>query len=98
MATPPPVSASTTLLTTKGEKYLLDERNNERPISDSSVFNLLKGKAVTGDTALFSGNRDDYRISDNQDGTYSVASLKGTDTVSNIQNLQFNDGYVLLIT
>ena len=67
------------------------------PISDSGVFNLLKGKAVTGDTAIFSGNRDDYRISDNQDGTYSVASLKGTDTVSNIQNLQFDDGYVLLI-
>ena len=66
------------------------------PISDGSVWDLLKGKAVAGDTAVFSGNRNDYRISDNGDGTYSVASREGTDTLSNVQNLQFDDGYVTL--
>ena len=116
LPTPPPLSASTTLSTSKGEKCrnickkeirlsltLMKRIYREStwiasnfPISDSGVYDLLKGKAKTGDTAIFSGTRDDYRISNNGDGTYSVKSLRGTDTVSNVQNLQFDDGYVLL--
>ena len=47
------------------------------------------------DVAIFSGAYADYTITDNGDGTYTVADSTpgrdGTDTLSNIETLQFSD-------
>jgi surface protein len=50
----------------------------------------INGGAGT-DTALFSGNKPSYSITNNGDGTYTVAGLDGTDTLSNIEYLSFDD-------
>jgi hypothetical protein len=54
----------------------------------------LSGGAGT-DTAIFSGNRADYTITKNSDGTHTVADNRadadGTATVSDIERLQFAD-------
>ncbi|RED51620.1 tandem-95 repeat protein [Aestuariispira insulae] len=51
------------------------------------------------DIAVFNGNRTDYVIEDNGDGTLTVRDLDavaggddGTDTVSNVETLRFADG------
>ncbi len=48
------------------------------------------------DTAVYSGNSTDYRITANADGSWTVTDLRsgspdGTDTLKNIDLLQFND-------
>ncbi|ASP32760.1 S-layer family protein [Labrenzia sp. VG12] len=53
------------------------------------------------DTAVYSGNRDDYSITQNDDGSYTVVDLRdgspeGTDTVYNVENFRFADGDVLV--
>ena len=58
----------------------------------------LDGLAGT-DTAVFSGLSTSYQITHNADGSWTVADLRsgspdGTDTVSNIEWLQFDDGTV----
>ncbi len=54
------------------------------------------------DTAVFSGELDEYDIALNADGTTTVAhtgglATDGTDTLSNIEQLQFSDATVGLI-
>ncbi len=49
------------------------------------------------DTAVYSGARDDYMISRNEDGSYTVQDLRagspdGTDTVRNVENFRFGAG------
>ncbi|NNU43268.1 hypothetical protein HK415_09010 [Ramlibacter sp. B156] len=56
------------------------------------------------DTAVFTGNRADYTVTTAADGTVTVAHVTpltpawddGTDTLRNIERLQFNDGAVVL--
>ncbi|MCA0344945.1 MAG: cadherin domain-containing protein [Proteobacteria bacterium] len=49
------------------------------------------------DTAVFTGNRADYSLTKNQDDTWTVKDLRtsgtsdGTDTLTNIENVKFND-------
>ncbi|WP_421982980.1 cadherin domain-containing protein [Roseibium sp.] len=52
------------------------------------------------DTAVFSGSRDDYDITENPDGSFTVTDMRdgapdGTDTVRNVENFRFSDGDVL---
>ncbi|MNZ23404.1 Bifunctional hemolysin/adenylate cyclase precursor [compost metagenome] len=52
------------------------------------------------DTAQFSGLQASYSIVDNGNGTWTVTDnvgLDGTDTLRNIERLQFNDGAVVLV-
>jgi Ca2+-binding RTX toxin-like protein len=51
---------------------------------------VLDGGADS-DTAVFSGQRSAYTIIDNQDGTFTVTGLDGTDLLTNIEFAQFND-------
>ena len=51
----------------------------------------INGGAGT-DTALFSGNRADYTISLNS-GVTTVTGPDGTDTLTNVERLQFLDGF-----
>jgi hypothetical protein len=51
---------------------------------------ILNGGAGN-DTAVFSGNKSAYTITDNGNGTITVAGPDGTDTLSGIENLQFAD-------
>ena len=57
---------------------------------NDTIFGL-EGK----DTATFQGNKSEYLITDNNDGTWSVAdsitSRDGADTLLSIENLQFAD-------
>ena len=55
----------------------------------------LRGGAGT-DTAVYNGNWADYRVTANNDGTYTISDLRngspdGTDTVSNVEQFQFAD-------
>ncbi|MBX3578903.1 MAG: hypothetical protein KF723_17025 [Rhizobiaceae bacterium] len=43
------------------------------------------------DTAIFSGNFADYTITKNADGSITVVGADGTDTLRNIEQLQFDD-------
>ena len=49
-----------------------------------------------GDVVLFTGPRDNYMITENADGSFTVldmfAGRDGTDTVINVENFQFGDG------
>jgi serralysin len=73
-------------------------------ITGNAAANRLTGGAGndrldgdTGtDTAVYSGNLDQYRRVQNSDGTWTVADLRagspdGTDTLRNIEYLQFKD-------
>ncbi len=56
---------------------------------------VLNGGQGT-DTAVFSGNLADYLVTDNGDGTYTVADQRagspdGTDTISSVEKLVFAD-------
>ncbi len=49
------------------------------------------------DTAIYSGNWEDYNIVQNEDGSYTISDLRsgapdGIDTVSNVENFRFADG------
>ncbi len=44
------------------------------------------------DTAIFSGNSADYNLIPNEDGSFSVVGIDGTDMVSNIETLTFDNG------
>ena len=67
--------------------------------SDNSITGGQGDDTINGgdgtDKALFSGNYADYTITDNGDGTYSVidsvSGRDGTDTLQNIESLQFAD-------
>ncbi|MFK7959453.1 MAG: putative Ig domain-containing protein [Phycisphaerales bacterium] len=52
------------------------------------------------DTAEYSGDWTEYRVTDNGDGTYTIADTvagrDGTDIVSDIENFQFSDGTLTL--
>eukprot|EP00903_Cladosiphon_okamuranus_P001575 g1573.t1 len=59
---------------------------------------ILDGEGGT-DTAIYSGNFSDYDITENDDGSYTIADTRvggtdGTDTVSNVENFRFADGDV----
>jgi Ca2+-binding RTX toxin-like protein len=58
----------------------------------------LDGGSGSADIAVFSGNREQYMVTRNDDGSYTVQDLvvgrDGTDTVVNVEKFQFADGTV----
>ena len=78
--------------------------SSSQTIIGNTVDNILN--AGTGDDiidggagadiAVFSGNFADYTVTDNQDGTFTVSGADGTDTLTNVEVLRFDDrDYVL---
>jgi Cysteine-rich secretory protein family len=64
-------------------------------VSPTGGSNILDGG--TGfDTAVFSGTKASYTITNNANGTVTVAGLGVTDTLSSIEKLQFSDQSVSL--
>jgi hypothetical protein len=65
------------------------------------VREILTATGPDFDTALFSGNRVDYTVVENANGTVtvtdSVAGRDGIDTLSNIERLQFADQSQVLV-
>ncbi|WP_247654521.1 MULTISPECIES: calcium-binding protein [Microvirga] len=51
---------------------------------------VLDGGAGS-DTAVFSGQRSAYTITDNRDGTFTVTGIDGADLLTNIEFVQFDD-------
>ena len=49
------------------------------------------------DRALFSGNREDYTITRNDDGSYQIDGTDGVDTLTGIELIEFDDGEVELV-
>ncbi|POF39057.1 heme peroxidase [Pseudomonas laurylsulfativorans] len=64
------------------------------------VREILTATGPAFDTALFSGNRVDYTVVENANGTVtvtdSVAGRDGTDTLSHIERVQFSDQSIVL--
>ncbi|MBH1943974.1 VCBS repeat-containing protein [Erythrobacter sp. YJ-T3-07] len=68
-------------------------------IIGNSADNILRGNAgndtIDGglgtDTAVFSGNRADYTITNLSDGRVQVSGTDGTDTLTGIERLMFDD-------
>ena len=67
---------------------------------DNTIVSALGNDTLDGaggtDTAVFSGNRANYTITTNANGTVTVAGLDGTDTLVSIEKAQFNDQLVVL--
>jgi len=68
-------------------------------LEGGSGNDYLDGGSGT-DTGVYSGDRSDYSITENENGSYTVADLRdgspdGTDTVYNVENFRFADGDVL---
>jgi hypothetical protein len=75
-----------TILGGEGNDTLFGGAGNDR----------LDGGAGT-DTAIYSGNWEDYDIVQNDDGSYTITDLRtdapdGVDTVSNVETYRFADG------
>jgi Ca2+-binding RTX toxin-like protein len=61
----------------------------------------IDGGDGNGDTLVLSGDRADYTVTDNLDGTYTVTDTRGgspdgTDTVTNLEFLAFSDQMILV--
>ena len=65
---------------------------------DNTIVSALGNDMLDGaggiDTAVFSGNRANYTITTNANGTVTVAGLDGTDTLVSIEKAQFKDQLV----
>lgn len=70
--------------------------NNDDTITGNAGDDVIDGKGGE-DTAVFTGNRDDYQLTENEDGSWTVKDLRttgitdGTDTLTNIEKVQFAD-------
>jgi Ca2+-binding RTX toxin-like protein len=69
-----------------------------------SIVRTIKTDATAGDidTAVFSGERDEYDITFNANGTVTVAhtgglATDGTDTIRNVERLEFSDQTISLL-
>ena len=54
----------------------------------------------TGDRVRYQGKKDDYTIADNGNGSFTITDKVGdygTDTVKNVEILEFDDGEILLV-
>jgi len=81
-----------------GNDFLLGGTGNDRLVGGAGN-DLLDGNGDT-DVAVFSGNRADYRLAINADGSYQLTDTRtgaindGSDTIRNIENFEFSDGTI----
>ena len=83
-----------TLYGGSGDDVLDGGKHDDVLIGGSGDDILIGGNG--SDTAVFSGNRADYTIDQLPDGSYVIShngeGTDGSDTVSGVENFQFNDG------
>ena len=82
-----------TIVTGDGDDFLMGGDGDDNLGGQGGDDTIIGGAGT--DTATYGGNRADYTITDNGDGTYTVAdSINGfgTDTVSGVELFQFDDG------
>ncbi|WP_417709381.1 cadherin domain-containing protein [Roseibium aggregatum] len=77
----------------------LDGGDGDDILKGGSGDDSIDGGTGT-DTVIYSGNRSDYDITENADGSYTVVDTRtgaseGTDTVINVETFRFADGDVL---
>ena len=68
--------------------------------ADTSGLDFTPPIWETGDRVRFEGNKEDYTIASNDDGSFTVIDNVGdygTDTLTNVEILEFNNGEVLLV-
>ena len=84
-----------------GSKFRTDESGNQI-IENGSPVPLEVWE--WGDRAVFKGKKSDFTITSNSDGTFTVKDNntsdgdEGTDTLSGIEIIEFNDSNELLVT
>lgn len=66
-----------------------------KPIVAGPEAENFKGTAAT-DLVVFTGNRADYVITRNGDGTFTIKGPHAPDTLNSIERLQFDDGVLAL--
>jgi hypothetical protein len=69
--------------------------------ADNTIVSALGNDILDGmggfDTAVYAGNRANYTITNNANGTVTVAGAQGTDTLSAFEQIQFNDQVVAVV-
>jgi Ca2+-binding RTX toxin-like protein len=79
------------------DEFIGDGRSNS--FYGRNGNDAIDGGANT-DTALYSGKRTEYSVTKNLNGTFTVSDLlanrDGTDTLTNVERLQFSDAEILL--
>ena len=88
-----------------GRTILTDENGN--PLTEANGDPMYDPNETVfdyGDRAKFKGKKSDYSISQNSDGTFTVTDNntgdgldEGTDTISGIEILEFDDQEMLLV-
>ncbi len=81
-----------TIIGTEGNDRIDGLAGNDN-ISGGAGNDWIDG-GIGNDTVLFSGNRYDYEINQNKDGSYTVRDIRGidgTDTIRNVENFKFAD-------
>ncbi|MEM8872833.1 MAG: putative Ig domain-containing protein [Planctomycetota bacterium] len=79
----------------EGDDYIDGESRSDTLVGGSGNDTLVGGAG--NDTAVYTGDWADYTVTDNGDGTLTVAGPDGTDVVTNdIEQLQFDDVTVAL--
>lgn len=78
------------LLTGTASGEVIDGKaGNDTLVGQGGDDTLIGGSGT--DTAVFSGNRDDYTVTDLGNGTLLISGPDGTDTVSDVELFQFDD-------
>lgn len=72
----------------------LFSNGNDRLISSAGDDRLMGGDGV--DTAIYSGNRADFRVTKTTTGFTIMGGAEGTDTLINVERLQFSNTNVAL--
>lgn len=86
-------------ITAHGDGGVLDGSAGDDTLAGRAGDDDLDGGSGL-DTAVFSGARGDYEITENPDGSFTVADTRdgapdGTDTVREVETFRFSDGDVL---
>ena len=89
-------SGNETVIGAKGNDIISGNGGNDT-LTGGLGNDSLDGGSET-DTALFSGNRSGYTITNNNNGTWSIVGADGSDTLSNIEFAQFADQTVSLVS
>jgi hypothetical protein len=69
--------------------------DNGEPVIAGPEAEIFTGTEAT-DMVVFSGNRSDYVITRNGDGTFTIKGSHAPDTLNSIERLQFDDGVLAL--